>query len=360
MKKKVIGIFISSLFLISAVWAAGGKPNVGSDLEKLGMRLYNDKNVSFNGTQSCRSCHHHISGFADITNYLDPETNFVSTGADGVSKGGRNAPSSAYAGFSPILEKIDGKWVGGMFWDGRADGSTVLEDPLAEQAQGPPLNPAEMNMPDAQAVINVIKASDYVNLWNKVFGKGSLENLDTDDKVNAVYNDFGRAIAAYERSSDVTKFTSKFDTSELSATEEEGRILFEANCSACHSTKASFGAPAPLFTNYQYANIGVPTNLEVSSEPDIGLGTTVEDPAQNGKFKIPTLRNIALSAPYSHNGYFPTLMGMLEFINDRSSFTPDVEDNLSPEVGNLGLSQTDLKNIEAFLLTLTDNYLKIV
>lgn len=350
MKKKAAGIFISFLFLISAVWAAGGRPNVGTNMEKLGMRLYNDKNMSYNGTQSCRNCHHHFSGFADITNYLDPETNFVSTGADGISKGGRNAPSSAYAGYSPKLQQnASGEWVGGMFWDGRADGS-VLGDPLAEQAQGPPLNPVEMNMPDKQAVIDVIKASGYVNLWNKVFGIGSLEDVET------AYDKFGRAIAAYERSSDVTKFTSKFDTAELSATERAGLELFINNCASCHSTAAAFGAPAPLFTNYQYVNIGVPANPGIPSEgPDLGLGAVVGDATQNGKFKIPTLRNIALSAPYSHNGYFPTLMAMLQFINNSNSFTPEVGENVSTEVGSLNLSDADLVNIEAFLMTLTDN-----
>nr|WP_319492934.1 cytochrome c peroxidase [uncultured Desulfobacter sp.] len=350
MKKKVIGIFISFLFLISAVWAAGGKPNVGSNMEKLGMRLYNDKNMSLNGTQSCRNCHHHISGFADITNYLDPETNFVSTGDDGISKGGRNAPSSAYAGYSPQLQQnASGEWFGGMFWDGRADGSSELKDPLAEQAQGPPLNPVEMNMPDKQAVIEVIKASDYVNLWIRVFGTGSL------DDVNAAYNKFGEAIAAYERSADVTKFTSKFDTGELSPTELAGQDLFADNCAKCHSMEAAFGAPAPLFTNYGYANIGVPRHPELPPGEDVGLGDIVDDPAQNGKFKIPTLRNIALSAPYSHNGYFPTLMGMLQFINNSGGFTPEVDENISSDVGSLNLSDEDLVNIEAFLMTLTDN-----
>ncbi len=347
--KKLTGIFVSSLFLVSAAWAAGGSPTVSSKMEKLGMRLYNDKNMSFNGEQSCRNCHHHFSGFADITNHLDPVANFVSTGADGISKGGRNAPSSAYAGFSPILENIDGEWVGGMFWDGRAAG-WVLGDPLAEQAQGPPLNPVEMAMPSKAAVIDVIENSAYVNLWFSVFGSGSL--TDVDD----AYNKFGEAIAAYERSTDVTKFSSKFDTAALSDDEEAGRVLFEANCAACHSTTEAFGAPAPLFTNYRYANIGVPANPGIPSEPDLGLGPVVGDDAQNGKFKIPTLRNIALSAPYSHNGYFPTLMEMLEFINDHTGFTPEVNDNLSDAVGNLGLSQTDLEKIQAFLMTLTDDY----
>jgi len=352
MMKKFTGILVSSLFVISAAWAAGGSPTVSSDIEKLGMRLYNDKNMSFNGTQSCRNCHHHFSGFADITNHLDPYTNFVSTGADGVSKGGRNAPSSAYAGFSPKLqEETTGEWVGGMFWDGRANGWT-LGDPLAEQAQGPPLNLVEMAMPSKEAVIAVIENSDYLNLWIKVFGNGSL------DDVAVAYDNFGIAIAAYERSIDVTKFTSKFDTAVLSDKEKDGRVLFQTNCASCHSTTKAFGAPAALFTNYKYANIGVPANPEIPSDgPDLGLGGVVNDPAQYGKFKIPTLRNIALSAPYSHNGMFPTLMEMLQFINDRSSFgDPEVAATLSNAVGSLGLSQAELEQIEAFLLTLTDDY----
>lgn len=350
--KKLVGVLISSTFLISAVWAAGGgKPAVDSKMEQLGMRLYNDKNMSFNDTQSCRNCHHHFSGFADITNHLNPDTNFVSTGADGVSKGGRNAPSSAYAGYSPILNDDSGEWVGGMFWDGRATGE-VLGDPLAEQAQGPPLNPGEMNMPDKQAVIDAIKESAYVNLWNSVFGTGSLDHVD------AAYDNFGEAIAAYERSVDITKFSSKFDVAQLSEKEQNGLSLFEENCASCHSTTAEFGAPKPLFTNYRYANIGVPANPGISSEgPDLGLGPVVEDETQNGKFKIPTLRNIALSAPYSHNGLFPTLMEMLQFINNRSGFDePEVAENLSNAVGNLNLTQKELDNIEAFLMTLTDDY----
>ncbi|MDY6822453.1 MAG: cytochrome c peroxidase [Thermodesulfobacteriota bacterium] len=352
MFKKLFGIFVTFVFLSSAavIWAAGGYPSVSSDLERLGMRLYNDKKLSFNGTQSCRNCHHHFSGFVDITNHLDPYTNFVSTGADGVSKGSRNAPSSAYAGFSPVLNNDSGEYTGGMFWDGRADGLT-LGDPLAEQAQGPPLNPGEMGMADKQAVVDVIATSDYVNLWLKVFGAGSLSDVD------AAYDNFGRAVAAYERSSDVTSFSSKFDTATLSDSEQAGFALFQENCSSCHTTEAAFGAPHPLFTNYQYANIGVPANPGIMSVmPDMGLGAIVEDPSQNGKFKIPTLRNIAFSAPYSHNGYFPTLMEMLQFINDRSGITPEVDENLSTKVGNLGLSQEELENIAVFLNALTDRY----
>lgn len=347
-------VFVSlAFFLFTGVavmaWAAGGTPTVSSDIERLGMRLYNDKNLSYNGTQSCRNCHHHFAGFADITNHVSPEVNMVSTGADGVSKGGRNAPSAAYAGFSPSLVLTGGEWVGGLFWDGRADGS-VLGDPLAEQAQGPPLNPVEMAMPSKEAIIQVIRDSAYVNLWNRVFGAGSLNNVD------AAYDSFGEAIAAYERSADVTKFTSKYDTAreQFTAAENRGMALFETNCAACHSNTAAFGASEALFTNYAYANIGVPNNPAVLTEADPGLGAIVNDPNQNGKFKIPTLRNIAMTAPYSHNGYFPTLVEMVEFINDNSGYTPDVNQNLDGRVGDLGLLPNDINDIVAFLATLTD------
>ncbi len=355
MKKKLI-LLVSALGvwgITAAVIAAGGPPVVTDDLQKLGMQLYNDKNISLYKNQSCRTCHHHLAGFADLKNHLNPSTSVVSTGSDGVSKGGRNAPSSAYAGFSPPLALEDGEYVGGLFWDGRADGSSALEDPLAEQAQGPPLNPVEMAMPSMEAIIEVIQNSSYVNLWYKVFGNTSLAVAEE------AFDNFARAIAAYERSTDVTKFTSKFDVSrgQFTIAEERGLALFEENCARCHSTTLAFGAPAPLFTNYRYANIGVPTNplVELAS-PDLGLGAIVDDWNQNGKFKIPTLRNIAMSAPYSHNGSFPTLEKMVGFLNDSSTFTPEVADNIDLNVGNLNLTEDQVTDIVAFLKTLTDDY----
>lgn len=112
-----------------------------------------DKDLSWESTQSCATCHHKSAGFADPTNAADPYHTMVSLGDDGVSKGGRNAPTSAYCNFSPVLNKNDAdQWIGGMFWDGRATGDT-LGDPLAEQAQGPPLNEVEMNMPSVEAVV---------------------------------------------------------------------------------------------------------------------------------------------------------------------------------------------------------------
>ena len=348
---KKIAIYIFMALFVVGLFVAGSSLSL-TNMEGLGRHLYKDKNLSFNGTQSCQVCHHPFAGFEDRRNALNPEKSVVSIGADGVSKGGRNAPTSAYAGYSPALSLINGEWVGGMFWDGRADGS-VLDDPLAEQAQGPPLNPIEMAMPDKASVINVITGSSYADLFLRVFGQDAFDDLDL------AYDNFGRAIAAYERSSEVTAFSSKYDLAQDQFTnaERRGLDLFENHCAGCHSSLAEFGAPAALFTNYQYANIGAPANPLVSlPEPDLGLGLTVADTDHDGKFKVPTLRNIAASPPYIHNGYFASLRDMAAFINNRSAYVPELDRNIDARVGNMGLSDDDVDDLVTFLLTLTDGY----
>lgn len=349
-------LLLFSTIVVNPLFAAGL-----SQMEQLGKIMYQDKDFSLNKTQSCQTCHHHISGFADPTNMRDPYNTFVSLGDDGVSKGGRNAPSSAYAGFSPALAKnAEGSYVGGMFWDGRATGLSVnLGDPLAEQAQGPPLNPVEMNMPSKYAVVEEVRNATYANLFRKVFGSASLNDTDK------AYDDIARAIAAYERSSEVQAFTSRFDTGQLSVQEKRGQELFRTNCAQCHSME-SVGGKGPLFTNYTYANIGVPTNPLVSEVPDLGLGGFLaspeapeefasDAPKEMGKFKVPTLRNVAFTAPYSHNGYFPTLKDIVMFKNTRDNWPkPDVSENLTADLGNLGLTDQGVDDIVAFLLTLTD------
>lgn len=330
--------------------AAAGAPVVTSNIERLGMRLYKDKNLSFNGTQACQSCHNPLSGFADRSNAMHPYTHVVSIGADGVSRGARNAPTAAYAGFSPPLSLVDGEWIGGLFWDGRAKGHD-LGDPLAEQAKGPPLNPAEMAMPDAAAIINVVRQSSYFELWVNVFGAVSLDN------VPQAYDLLARAVAAYERSPDVTRFSSRFDLAPESLSEQEvhGLELVNTHCSGCHVTTMTAGEPRPLFTNYGYANIGLPSNpLVALASPDLGLGSVVHDPAQDGKFKIPTLRNVSKSAPYGHNGGIAKLRDMVAFINDSADAIPEVPRNLSPEVGAFGLTEAEMDSIVAFLSTLED------
>ncbi|TKB06805.1 cytochrome-c peroxidase [Desulforhopalus sp. IMCC35007] len=332
-----------------------------SNIEQLGKIMYKDKDFSFNQTQSCQTCHHQVAGFADPTNSRDPYFTVVSLGADGQSLGGRNAPTAAYAGFSPILSQgDDGEYVGGMFWDGRATGWTLL-DPLAEQAQGPPLNPVEMNMPDKAAIVQAVLDSDYVHLFEVVFGPGSLDNVED------AYDYIAFAIAAYERSNDVQQFNSRFDRGILSEKEIRGMTVFGKKCAQCHTMNSS--DEFPLFTNYSYHNIGIPVNPILAGNPvDLGLGgflatfDDVESPEkQNGKFKVPTLRNVALSAPYGHNGYFATLQDMIRFKNSRDVSVsgwplPEVNENINyKDLGNLEITDEEIDDLVAFLHTLSDN-----
>lgn len=349
-------------------------------MEKLGKSLFSDKNLSFNGTQSCKSCHHPTAGFADPSNFRNPYQNVVSVGADGVSLGGRNAPTAAYSGFSPILQQDEeGTWIGGMFWDGRATGWT-LGDPIAEQALGPFLNPVEMAMPSKAAVVAVVQASNYAWMFLAVFGP------DAFDDVEQAYDNIGRAIATYERTAELEKFNSKFDTfwtacnavgidvSTIDATnvgdvpqgiltpqQLNGLVLFntKAQCAACHPTAKDPNAPFPLFTDFTYDNLGIPVNPKLAGNPtDYGLGSFLGDPAENGKFKVSTLRNLERTPPYGHNGFFPTLKEIVNFYNTRDVGNwppPEVPENVNTdELGNLGLTGQEEDDIVAFLLTLTD------
>ncbi len=388
MKKKVM---VGTIILALAFWAGLGLAANLTDLEKLGGLIYRDKNLSINQNQSCMTCHHPSAGFADPENRRNPIDFPVSDGSDPTLFGGRNAPTASYAGFSPVFGWDDTikAYVGGMFWDGRATGAT-LGDPLAEQAQGPFTNPVEMALPNDATVVKVVASAKYANLFLKVFP-------DTDfNDTQGTFDNIARAIAAFERSSTVTKFSSRFDTfwaacrkigidvstidtvtnlatlpqNILTAAQLRGLALFndpdKGNCAACHVTtdyEDAGNVYPPLFTDFTYDNIGIPTNQRVydlagGAPPDLGLGGRLNDPAEEGKFKVPTLRNAARTAPYGHNGYFPTLKEIVNFYNTRDVAAwdaPEVLENVNvDELGNLGLTRREEWAIVAFMRSLTD------
>jgi cytochrome c peroxidase len=147
----------------------------------------------------------------------------------------------------------------------------------------------------------------------------------------------------------------------------------KGNCAACHPTTNYIDTDAtvhpPLFTDYTYDNLGIPTNSRVyelagGAPPDLGLGgrTDIADPNEYGKFKVPTLRNAAKTAPYGHNGYFPTLAEIVTFHNTRDGVpsaweVPEVPETVNhQETGNLGLTRIEELQIVAFLMTLTDQH----
>lgn len=359
-------------------------------LEKLGKDLFFDKNLSQPAGQACAACHAPEVGFTGPEQAINLNGG-VYEGAVPGRFGNRKPPSAAYAGDSPILHFSStlGSYVGGMFWDGRATGNT-LGDPLAEQAQGPFLNPLEQNLPSAQAVVEKVASSPYAQQFLQYWGPDALSLSD----VPGAYARIARSIAAYERSSEVSAFTSKYDAylkgkASLTAQEQQGLTLFEgkANCAQCHPSRPDAAGNPPLFTDYTYDNLGAPKNpvnpfyTEPAFNPagfnwvDLGLGgylmgtgadITVYQP-QLGKMKVPTLRNVDRRPTpdfvkcFGHNGYFKSLEQIVHFYNtaDVSSIWPSPEVPLNvnrTELGNLGLTTAEEAAIVAFLKTLSDGY----
>jgi len=334
--------------------------------EYLGKLLFFEASLSTPEGQSCSFCHEPAIGFAD------PEYGLpVSRGARPGLYGNRNDMPISYAAFSPPLhyDSIDSVWVGGLFWDGRVN-------TLSEQAQHPPLNPIEMANPDTATIAQKLRALPYHHLFIEVYGKEALSNN------RQAFLHMANAMEAYQKTKEVNPFNSKYDLwiagkATLNEQELRGLQLFEAqdkgNCAACHPSAPSKDGTPPLFTDFTYDNLGTPANPEnpfylLAKEynpdglnfVDLGLGKTLNDSAENGKFKVPTLRNIAITPPYMHNGVFKTLFQVVAFYNTRDIAPwpqPEVKENVNTEeLGNLKLSNQEMEDIVAFLRTLTDHY----
>ncbi len=337
-----------------------------SSKEQLGKLLFFEKSLSTPVGQDCSACHKPEFAFAD------PDTGLpVSKGAVEGRYGNRNDMPAAYAAYVPPLHKdtVEDIWVGGLFWDGRANS-------LEEQAMGPPLNPLEMANLDTVSIRDKLSELDYAEMFKEIYGPDALDDPST------AFSNMADAIAAYERSAELNRFDSKYDhflrgEAELSEQEIRGMGLFVAetkgNCAACHPSTPSPDGTPPLFTDYTYDNLGAPRNpenpfytLSHDLNPDgfdyidLGLAITVNDPAENGKFRVPTMRNAALTPPYLHNGVFKTLYQVVAFYNTRDVGPwppPEVAENVNDEeLGDLGLSNLEIEDIVAFLTTLNDGW----
>ncbi len=351
-----------------------------TSIQLLGKNIFFDKiSVPANKT-ACADCHGSSVGFTGPDALINKHGS-VYPGANG-SFGNRKPPSAAYATFSPVLSQVGGVFVGGNFWDGRATGER-LGSPSAEQALGPFLNPREHNVTNPLAVLKIIETSEYISLWKKVWGEKL--RYSTQEEINLNFDRVGLAIAAYEGSSEVNQFSSKFDyylkgIIKLSPEEKQGLNLFnnKGKCALCH---ISIGKK-PLFTDFTFDNLGAPKNPEnpvYKYNPgfiDFGLGgflLTRPDyismaPVNMGKHKVPTLRNvdkrsgIGFIKAYMHNGVFKSLKEVVHFYNTRDDGSwpaPEVSANINTvEVGNLGLSDREENAIVAFMKTLSDGYRK--
>lgn len=425
-RKRLAILAVIVVVMTAAIFSIHAMAQELTPKEQLGEFMYFDTNLSTPAGQSCASCHDPNFGFVDPASDLP-----VSRGVLTDRFGNRSSPTSAYAMYAPAFhfDEGEGLWIGGQFWDGRATGEE-LGDPLADQAVGPPLNPLEMNNPDKQTVIETVRNAEYADLFEQVWGEGSLDNVE------AAYDQVGLSIAAFERTPLFGQFSSKYDAylkacldlggnmndcaqgtdpqaenarmGILSDQEWEGLQLFTGDnnndgvleageggfCSACHVadwTEAEVGqvvpdwAPAgwvpPVFTDFSFDNLGVPKNpdnpfyhLPPDLNPDgenfvdLGLGAALEAAGHGtevyepemGKQKVMTLRNIGITEPYVHNGFFKTLDEVVHFYSTRDVASeawpaPEVAANVnSDELGNLGLTPGAEAAIVAFMKTLTD------
>ncbi|MBE2894985.1 cytochrome-c peroxidase [Spirabiliibacterium falconis] len=338
MKKRYLALIVSAASTVCAGNLALAKV-AQVDKVALGEALFFDTDLSFYQNESCSSCHSPDHGYTD--GRITKAKGIVSEGSDGHSFGIRNAPTAAYAKFSPHFHYNEkkGEYIGGQFLDGRA-----LD--LAAQAGGPPVNPVEMAMGNEDEVVKRIKAKPfYYDNFIKLYGETVWDSTKT------AYAAMTDAIAAYEMTPEFAPFDSKYDRYlrgeyELTLLEDLGRTLFFSNnnvkCIECHTLEKREDRKNETFTNYEYHNIGVPSNPELlalnslpSDFKDEGLAENpmITDPAdrakQRGKFKVPTLRNVAVTGPYMHNGVFNDLRTVVLFYDKYNN--PD--NKINPETG---------------------------
>ncbi|MCW3465259.1 cytochrome-c peroxidase [Chitinophaga nivalis] len=292
--------------------------NDGSDpptKAQLGEKLFFDPILSINHSISCASCHQPAFGFADTLAF---------------SKGIHATPTSRN---TPGITNLSGR--PSYFWDGR---SATLE----EQALQPIISPAEMGLPIATAVARLNASSSYRQYFQLVFnGPATEQNLL-------------QAIAAFERTletanSPYDRYIAGDDNA-LTPSAIRGRMLFigKANCNNCHSGED--------FTADRFKNIGLYNGTTLR---DAGRFDVTRDSAHRGFFKVPGLRNVAVTAPYMHNGMFKTLREVINYYNDPNAV---IKDGLNRDLSlskPLQLTNTEITDLEAFLVALTDDRFRI-
>lgn len=281
----------------------------------LGRKLFFETKLSADHTVSCATCHNPNLGFADGQAF--------SKGVGGKA-GDRNAPSILNAAYYPL-----------QFWDGR---SATLET----QAHEPIANPREMNLPASQAIARLEADAAYRALFEGAFGPGSI----TIDKI-------ARAIASFERTilSGNSAFDRYFylgDKKAMSPAAIRGLQVFQdskrGNCVTCHT----IGKDHALFTDGKFHNIGVGLSPE-GELIDLGRFKQTKNESDKGAFKTPTLRNVALTAPYMHDGSLKTLKDVVDFYVGGGSSNP----HLDKEIRELNLTAQERMDLVAFMEELT-------
>lgn len=296
---------------------------VTPDKVELGRLLFFDPILSGDNTMSCATCHHPDFGLADGRSKA---MGFGGTGVGPEREGGaplgRQSPSLWNAAYNAH-----------QFWDGRA---RLLE----HQAAFPIQAPDEMNQDPDELVDELSSIPEYARLFREVFGDG---------EEAVAFANVTKAIAAFERT--LLSYNSRFDrfaagdADALNAEEQQGFALFRSDrlrCMECHHL--------PTFNDTEFHVIGVPEE----GTPDPGRAK-VPGEGPFGAFKVPTLRNVAVTAPYMHNGHFDTLEAIVDFYSEGAGLANDPPtQNLDPLIRPFRISDEEKAALVAFLKTLTD------
>jgi cytochrome c peroxidase len=355
-------------------------------LVSLGRALFADTSLSVPPGTSCASCHEPARAFAGNHG----SSNGVALGSRPGHFAKRNTPSVLYLRFvrafhlhweedAPLVDAY-----GGFFWDGRSDS-------LVELVRQPLFNPDEMNAGSPSTLAHAIGAGTHADDFRAVFGATALDDPD------AALHDAGEALAAYLLAPEMAPFSSRYDDyvrGEAVLTEEEARglALFKdsarGGCSACHKMDDRSPDPArSLFTDYGFDAVGVPRNrrLAATRDPsyfDLGLcehaGPDYRDKTDEfcGRFRAPSLRNVAVRSSFMHNGAFSSLRDVVAFYATRATdparwygrggtfddlpakYLDNVQIDKAPYNRRRGekppLDDRDVDAIVAFLRTLTD------
>ncbi|HHT9130915.1 MAG TPA: cytochrome-c peroxidase [Candidatus Tripitaka californicus] len=279
----------------------------------LGKRLYFDKRLSLDDTVSCASCHDLRLGGGD--------GRAVSTGIKG-QKGGRSAPPTINAAYFNV-----------QFWDGRAPS-------LEGQAKGPIVNPIEMGMPSHAVAVEKLKGIEgYRKAFQEAFGG--------DITIDAA----ARAIASYERTllsgnSPFDRYMYGGEKGALNPMAKMGLVVFsgKGGCALCHP----IGPDSALFTDNNFHNLGVGMDRP---DPDLGRYNVTKQEKDKGAFKTPGLRNVALTAPYMHDGNELNLEAVVEFYDKGGK----PNSHLSTTIRPLNLTSTEKAALVDFLKSLTSS-----
>jgi cytochrome c peroxidase len=400
---EIDGIFAKTLAAAQALPINPG--TAMQQVQLLGKLELYDKNLSVFRNVACTSCHLPYTGFTGPISSLNATT-VAYPGSVHFRFGKRKPNAYTYSPFYPALDfnQTQQDFYGGNFWDLRATGFK-LQSADAEQAQGPPLDTQEMGMPDPACIVYRLSQSPYRPFFETVWGNQAFDikwpndvericstpagaaslggnptpvNLRKDDRGRALatYDQYGLAVTAYERSENVSAFSSKFDAYlagnyTLTPDEQAGYDIFrgKGNCNTCHLdgtensqtpiTQANAASLAPLFTDFTSSNLGLPRNphnpIYFQDVPDmfgftpnpagpnftdLGVGLFLRSesgtnpnaaewaplaPQFDGKMQVSTARNVDMRPcpsfvkAYMHNGYLKSLKEVVHFYNTRDT-----------------------------------------